>query len=44
MPAPYALPAAFAMFLAVGTAAAALDGRETRRVVAVPGRLVNFVV
>jgi leucyl-tRNA synthetase len=24
--------------------AAALDGRETRRVVAVPGRLVNFVV
>jgi two-component system, OmpR family, sensor histidine kinase KdpD len=27
MPAPYALPAAFAMFLAVGTAAAALDGR-----------------
>ena len=23
---------------------AALDGRETRRVVAVPGRLVNFVV
>jgi two-component system sensor histidine kinase KdpD len=27
MPAPYALPAAFAMFLAVGTAAAALNGR-----------------
>jgi two-component system sensor histidine kinase KdpD len=27
MPAPYALPAAFAMFLAVGTAAAALHGR-----------------
>jgi two-component system, OmpR family, sensor histidine kinase KdpD len=27
MPAPYALPAAFAMFLAVGTAAAALPGR-----------------
>jgi leucyl-tRNA synthetase len=24
--------------------AGALDGRETRRVVAVPGRLVNFVV
>ena len=24
--------------------AAALDGREVRRVVAVPGRLVNFVV
>ena len=24
--------------------AAPLDGRETRRVVAVPGRLVNFVV
>jgi leucyl-tRNA synthetase len=23
---------------------AVLDGRETRRVVAVPGRLVNFVV
>src|ERR1700753_4245215 len=27
MPAPYALPAAFAMFPAVGTAAAALNGR-----------------
>jgi len=27
IPAPYALPAAFAMFLAVGTAAAALNGR-----------------
>jgi leucyl-tRNA synthetase len=24
--------------------AAALDGRETRRVIVVPGRLVNFVV
>jgi leucyl-tRNA synthetase len=24
--------------------AAALDGKETKRVVAVPGRLVNFVV
>jgi leucyl-tRNA synthetase len=24
--------------------AAALDGRETRRVVTVPGRLINFVV
>ena len=30
MPAPYALPAAFAMFLAVGTAAAALPGRLPR--------------
>jgi two-component system sensor histidine kinase KdpD len=29
MPAPYALPAAFAMFLALGTAAAALHGRLT---------------
>ena len=28
-PAPYALPAGFAMFLAVGTAAAALHGRLT---------------
>jgi len=27
MPAPYVLPAAFAMYLAVGTIAAALDGR-----------------
>jgi leucyl-tRNA synthetase len=27
-----------------GKVAAALDGRDTRRVVAVPGRLVNFVV
>ena len=30
-PAPYALPAGFAMFLAVGTAAAALHGRLTGR-------------
>src|SRR6266571_1594375 len=29
MPAPYALPASFAMFLAVGTVAAALHGRLT---------------
>ena len=29
LPAPYALPAGFAMFLAVGTAAAALHGRLT---------------
>jgi hypothetical protein len=29
VPAPYALPAGFAMFLAVGTAAAALHGRLT---------------
>ena len=31
MPAPYVLPAGFAMFLAVGTAAAALHGRLTGR-------------
>jgi two-component system, OmpR family, sensor histidine kinase KdpD len=33
MPAPYALPAAFAMFLAVGTAAAVLHGRLAATVV-----------
>jgi leucyl-tRNA synthetase len=27
-----------------GRVAAALDGRETKRVITVPGRLVNFVV
>ena len=33
VPAPYALPAGFAMFLAVGTVAAALHGRLTATII-----------
>ena len=42
MPAPYALPAAFAMFLAVGTAAAGLHGRLTATGVLIACALVAF--
>ena len=42
VPAPYALPAGFAMFLAVGTAAAALHGRLTATGVLVACALVAF--
>ena len=44
MPAPYALPAGFAVFLAVGTAAAALHGRLTATGVLVACALVAFAV
>jgi two-component system sensor histidine kinase KdpD len=43
-PAPYALPAGFAMFLAVGTAAAALHGRLTATGVLIACALVAFAV
>src|SRR6266566_2169446 len=43
-PAPYALPAGFAMFLAVGTAAAALHGRLPATGVLIACALVAFVV
>src|SRR5690348_9553411 len=42
VPAPYALPAGFAMFLAVGTAAAALHGRLTATGVLIACALVAF--
>jgi hypothetical protein len=42
VPAPYALPAGFAMFLAVGTAAAALRGRLTATGVLIACALVAF--
>jgi two-component system sensor histidine kinase KdpD len=42
--APYALPAGFAMFLAVGTAAAALHGRLTATGVLIACALVAFAV
>src|SRR5215471_20033080 len=41
-PAPYVLPAGFAVFLAVGTAAAALHGRLTATGVLVACALVAF--
>ena len=44
MPAPYALPAGFAMFLAVGTAAAALHGRLTATGVLIACAVVAFAV
>src|SRR6266581_3010486 len=44
MPAPYALPAGFAMFLAVGTVAAALHGRLPATGVLIACALVAFVV
>src|SRR5580765_8574588 len=44
VPAPYALPAGFAMFLAVGTAAAALHGRLAAGGVLIACALVAFVV
>ena len=44
VPAPYALPAGFAMFLAVGTAAAALHGRLPAGGVLIACALVAFVV
>ena len=44
MPAPYVLPAGFAMFLAVGTAAAALHGRLTATGVLVACAAVAFAV
>ena len=43
-PAPYALPAGFAMFLAVGTTAAALHGRLTATGVLIACALVAFAV
>ncbi|HEY1000698.1 MAG TPA: ATP-binding protein [Streptosporangiaceae bacterium] len=43
-PAPYALPAGFAMFLAVGTAAAALHGRLAASGVLIACALVAFAV
>ena len=43
-PAPYALPAGFAMFLAVGTVAAALHGRLTATGVLIACALVAFAV
>jgi two-component system sensor histidine kinase KdpD len=43
-PAPYALPAGFAMFLAVGTAAAALHGRLPASGVLIACALVAFAV
>jgi two-component system sensor histidine kinase KdpD len=43
-PAPYALPAGFAMFLAVGTAAAALHGRLTATGVLIACAAVAFAV
>ena len=44
MPAPYALPAGFAMFLAVGTVAAALHGRLPAGGVLIACALVAFAV
>jgi len=44
MPAPYVLPAGFAMFLAVGTVAAALHGRLTATGVLIACALVTFAV
>ena len=44
MPAPYVLPAGFAMFLAVGTAAAALHGRLTATGVLAACAAVAFAV
>src|SRR6516225_1776909 len=44
MPAPYVLPAGFAMFLAVGTVAAALHGRLTATGVLIACALVALVV
>src|ERR1700745_682058 len=44
VPAPYALPAGFAMFLAVGTAAAALHGRLTATGVLIACALVAVAV
>src|SRR5215468_10911637 len=44
VPAPYALPAGFAMFLAVGTAAAALHGRLAAGGVLIACALVAFAV
>ena len=44
MPAPYALPAGFAMFLAVGTLAAALHGRLPAGGVLIACALVAFAV
>ena len=44
MPAPYALPAGFAMFLAVGTVAAALHGRLTATGVLIACAAVAFAV
>src|SRR5215469_5372874 len=44
VPAPYALPAGFAMFLAVGTAAAALHGRLTATGVLIACAPVAFAV
>ena len=44
VPAPYALPAGFAMFLAVGTAAAALHGRLTATGVLIGCAAVAFAV
>jgi len=44
VPAPYALPAGFAMFLAVGTAAAALHGRLPAGGVLIACALVAFAV
>ncbi|HMI22881.1 MAG TPA: ATP-binding protein [Streptosporangiaceae bacterium] len=44
VPAPYALPAGFAMFLAVGTVAAALHGRLPAGGVLIACALVAFVV
>jgi hypothetical protein len=43
-PAPYALPAGFAMFLAVGTIAAALHGRLPAGGVLIACALVAFAV
>src|SRR5690349_711846 len=44
VPAPYALPAAFAMFLAVGTVAAALHGRLTATGVLAACAAIAFVM
>jgi two-component system sensor histidine kinase KdpD len=44
LPAPYALPAGFAMFLAVGTVAAALHGRLTATGVLIACAVVAFAV
>ena len=44
MPAPYALPAGFAMFLAVGTVAAALHGRLPATGVLIACAVVAFAV
>jgi two-component system sensor histidine kinase KdpD len=44
LPAPYALPAGFAMFLAVGTVAAALQGRLTATGVLIACAAVAFAV